>query len=121
MKVLHIIFTSIFALFAFFQWNDPDSWLWMAIYGFSSLTVGITIAGIRRKWMIYMGLIGYTLGMIHLAPDLNNWIQSGAPSISGQMKAESEYIEKVREFFGLFLCLTLMIYLLFPLKIYKRL
>jgi len=44
-------------------------------------------------------------------PSFINWIQDDMPSITGSMKAETPYIEHVREFGGLFISfITTLVY-----------
>ena len=37
MKKLNIIFAVVFALFAILQYNDPDPYLWIPIYGYAAI------------------------------------------------------------------------------------
>jgi len=48
----------------------------------------------------------YFLGMCLYIPDVISWVSKGTPTIAGSMKAESPFIEFVREFFGLGICLA---------------
>ncbi|MEM9544399.1 MAG: transmembrane 220 family protein [Bacteroidota bacterium] len=100
----HKIVAGLFVLFAALQYNDQDFYIWIPIY----LIVGVVI------WMYGKGkfnlrflqiLLGfYVLGMISYYPDVISWIKDGTPSITGSMKAESPFVEFMREFFGLAIC-----------------
>ena len=110
MKIINIILTALFALFAFFQWNDPDPWLWVSIYG---LVAGISAAAIfqkRSKILIYVGIAICLLGLGLLFPELINWVRMGLPNIAESMKTEKLYIEFVREFFGLVIVLLALVF-----------
>lgn len=110
MKIINIILTALFALFAFFQWNDPDPWLWVSIYG---LVAGISAAAIfqkRSKILIYVGIAICLLGLGLLFPELINWVKMGLPNIAESMKTEKLYIEFVREFFGLVIVLLALVF-----------
>jgi hypothetical protein len=111
MKYFHGFLILLFILFAYFQWNDPDAVLWTIIYGYVALLTGLTFTRIQIKWLVIIGIFGYALGILFYVPDFINWINSGMPSIAGQMKAESAFIELVREFLGLLICLLAIIYL----------
>ena len=49
MKVINIILTLLFILFAAVQLNDPDPWLWVAIYG---LVAGVSGFAIFQKLIL---------------------------------------------------------------------
>jgi hypothetical protein len=113
MKIINTLLTLIMAVFAILQWNDPDAWLWILIYGYVTLMAGLSFTSLRLKWFIIAGMIGLLVGIGLYIPDFIEWIQSGLPSITGHMKAESPFIELVREFLGLVIALGVMIYLFF--------
>jgi len=113
MKIINVILVFLMFLFAIVQWNDPDGLLWIFIYGYVAIVSGLTFTKVALKWFIISGIIGYTIGILILFPDFISWINAGTPSITGQMKAESPFIELVREFSGLIICLLIMFYLLF--------
>jgi len=102
--MLHKILAALFILFAAFQYNDPDFYIWIPIY----LIVGIAILFFDRgKYSLRIFqtlLVLYIIGMISYYPDVISWIQNGTPSIANSMQAESPFIEFIREFFGLGIC-----------------
>ncbi len=101
MKSLHVIVSLVFIWFAYVQINDPDPVLWIAIYLGISLVAVLQMLG---RPLFYISLVGLVLclgGMIYLIPDFIVWVKDGMPTITGSMKAESKYIELVREFLGL--------------------
>ena len=108
--MLHKILAGIFILFAAWQYNDPDFYIWIPIY----LIVAIVIILFDRRksnlrvLQILLGL--YILGMISYYPDVISWIQNGTPSIANSMQAESPFIEFIREFFGLGICALVLGY-----------
>jgi len=66
--------------------------------------------GVSVKEPLRLAIFGYSLWVLTYIPDVVNWFSQGTPSITGSMKAESPFIEFVREFFGLLLCLGACIY-----------
>ncbi len=102
--MFHKILAGIFILFAAFQYNDPDFHIWVPLY----LIVGIVILFFdQRKYNLrfLQVLLGvYIIGMISYYPNVISWIQNGTPSIAKSMQAESPFIEFIREFFGLGIC-----------------
>lgn len=103
--ILNIIFCFSFLLFAWFNLNDKDSWLWVPIYLAASLCCALAAFDLYYP-LIYIGLISFYLiyaGILFFARDgVKDWIvKYKQPSITESMQATKPYIEKTREFFGL--------------------
>lgn len=116
MKVVNIILTILFLLFAYFQINDPDPWLWVAIYGMIAGISGFAIFQKYSKGVIYLGMAICIIGLGVLFPELINWVKMGTPNIAESMKTEKSYIEFVREFFGLVIILATLIFHFFQMR-----
>lgn len=116
MKVVNIILTILFVLFAYFQINDPDPWLWVAIYGMIAGISGFAIFQKYSKGVIYLGIAICIIGLGVLFPELINWVKMGTPNIAESMKTEKSYIEFVREFFGLVIILAALIFHFFQMR-----
>ena len=106
MKAINLTLSVLFALFAIVQYNDPDPWSWIALYGFVALISGLAAFGIYRKWAVLAGIGVCLVWMATLLPDFVNWIKMGMPTITGQMKATEPHIELTREFLGLLIALA---------------
>jgi len=50
------------------QYNDPDGWLWMLIYGYA---VAVTWMALRKKYTYFsvVGVVGYLGGFFYLMPE----------------------------------------------------
>lgn len=105
MKYLHLLVTLLFLLFAYWQFNDPDWPAWVATYGFVAVVAALYAFEARVKPLVYLGLAILLIWWATYIPDFIAWLSDGAPSITGQMKAESPFIERTREFLGLTLAL----------------
>ncbi len=110
MKVLNLILAGLFTVFAIVQYNDPDPWLWIAIYLFMAVISGMAAFGNYQKTVIAFGLGFCLVYLVLLLPDFVDWLTSGAESIVGSMKAEKPHIELTREFLGLVICLTTLFF-----------
>lgn len=103
--ILNIIFCLSFLVFAWFNLNDSDSWLWVPIYMAASIVCGLAGFGIYYP-ELYLFLIAfylvYALILFFDKDGVRDWIiKYNKPSITESMKATKPYIENTREFFGL--------------------
>ena len=110
MKIFNIILSLLFVLFAYFQYNDPDPWSWIAIYLAVAVICGFAAFGKYFRWGILLLLTALTIYWAILLPDFISWIGEGMPTITGSMKAESPHIELVREFLGLLILIGTLIF-----------
>ena len=112
MKRINLLLSALFILFAYFQFNDPDPIRWIAMYGYIALLM--LLAGFDKYYIpaIYLGLLASVAWMISLAPEFISWLQGGAESIVGSMKAEKPHIEFTREFLGLVVVILAFSFLL---------
>ncbi len=103
--ILNIVFALSFLVFAWFNLNDVDSWLWVPIY--LAASVCCTLAGFGWYYpILYLLLIAFYLiyaVILFFAEDgVRDWIlKYNQPSLTESMQATKPYIEKTREFFGL--------------------
>lgn len=111
MKLPHLLVAVLFLLFAYWQLNDPDSARWVAMYIAVALVAGWRAFAPLPRWLPWTVFGLAALWLVTLVPDFINWLKMGAPTITGQMKAESPHVELTREFLGLAICLiTLGLY-----------
>lgn len=112
MKVFNIVFVVLFIIFAGLQYNDPDPYIWVPIYLYSALFCYLAA---RKKFYP----IGYAIGIfVYLVyatykifdrNGLIDWFEyHNAESLVGSMKAQKPWIEEVREFFGLLICVAVL-------------
>jgi hypothetical protein len=118
MKVINVILCIIFFLFLGVQYNDPDPYLWMPIYGFVAYICGLAALGKYNKRFILIGLGILSVYTLTYIPDFIAWIKMGMPSIVETMKAEKSYVELTREFGGLMICDIVLLWQYFQSKKY---
>lgn len=106
MKIANLILTGLFLLFAVVQYNDPDPWVWIAAYLSVALLFILHSAGKLPRVFLLISFLLFTVWGLTYIPDFINWLNMGAPSVTGQMKATEPHIELVREFGGLVICLA---------------
>jgi Transmembrane family 220, helix len=110
MKIINGILTLLFILFAAVQFNDPDPIVWVIIYTAVAAISGFAVAGKYNKNVIVTVIGICIIWMLTLVPGVVDWVEQGMPSITGSMKAESPYIEYLREFLGLFIALLALVF-----------
>jgi hypothetical protein len=107
MRYLAAFFTVTFILFAVVQYNDPDPYLWIPIYGYAAL---MSYLAYRQKYItpaLVIGLIGYLVGTIYyFPPSVGDWINAEETAKSLQMKMP--FVEEARESMGLAICVIAM-------------
>ena len=117
MKVINSLIGILFVVFAAVQYNDPDPFLWIVIYGTVGVISFLKVWGRFPRNMVLIFLIAvgsYTL--IHL-PYVIDWITiENSGNLFTGMSEERPYIEGSREFFGLLMADLSLAFLLFYKK-----
>ena len=116
MKIINGFLTFLFILFAAVQFNDPDPVHWIALYAFLAVVSGFAIKKKYNPKILFAGMLLCLIWMATLFPDFIAWLKMGAPSIVGSMKAETPYIELVREFLGVAICFGALVFHYFQFK-----
>ena len=98
-----------FAICAALQWNDPDPWLWIPMYG--AATVACILATLRRLRPWISGVVG----LVALAWAID-WLverhpDARFPELFQTMKASNPAIEETRELYGLLIVVAWMLVL----------
>ncbi|MDX2190282.1 MAG: transmembrane 220 family protein [Bacteroidota bacterium] len=112
MKYVFGFLTLVMGSFVFFQYNDPDPAIWMAIYGLAMLILGLATFGKTFKYVLITGHVVFGIGIILLFPSFMDWltIEKGQ-NLMQRMSNSKMYIEETREFLGLciaFACISLV-------------
>ncbi|MDX1406565.1 MAG: transmembrane 220 family protein [Saprospiraceae bacterium] len=110
MKIANLILCLLFIAFAVIQFNDPDPEFWVTLYAGIAIISGFAAFRRYNVWIILLGLVVVAYELFKLFPSFWNWVQDGTPSITESMKAESPYIELVREFLGLVICMAVLVF-----------
>jgi hypothetical protein len=112
MKIFNLLLAAIFLSFAALQFNDaPDDILfWVLVYAGVGLISAFAAFDKYNMWMILLGLAAVVFELFRKFPSFALWVGDGMPSIVGEMKASSLYIELAREYLGLCLCLAVLIF-----------
>jgi hypothetical protein len=106
MRIFAILMAAVFVLFAAFQYNDPDPYLWIPIYLYPALLSVMYYRGRVSKTLLLVSAVVFLAGAIYMWPP--QW--EGVELQNGMKTAN---IELGRESLGLGLVfVTLVIYAL---------
>jgi Transmembrane family 220, helix len=112
MKIINFLLAILFLVFAFVQVNDPDPLLWILIYG--NMAILCILAMFRmhfKSWLIATGVL-YLIYSSILFPGALEWFQSPDKSLlfDDLAKMQNLYIEETREFLGLLICISVLLF-----------
>lgn len=105
-RILMLAAALIFLLFAYWNLNDPDAFLWVATYGVLALLFILALVGRVQRRIVLAVAVVLTLWMLTMLPGMVDWVRMGMPSITGSMQADAPHIEVVREFLGLLIAVV---------------
>lgn len=101
----------VFLIFAVVQFNDPDGWKWVIIYGVVSLMALPVIIRRLPGWTYKVVILVYIIIAGLYIPDFFQWIKGGMTDLTSSMSAESPEIELTREFLGILIALSALIFI----------
>jgi phage-related holin len=113
MKIFNIFFCLVFIVFAALQYNDPDPYVWIPIYMYTSVLCWLAFRSKFYPRAYMFGVVAYALYAVYKVFDQNgliDWIaKHNAEDIAATMKAEKPWIEESREFFGLVILIVVLL------------
>jgi hypothetical protein len=105
LSVLNVIFFIAFIVFAWFNLNDKDSWLWVPIYLVAAILCALAAFNYFYPVISIIAVsfyLIYAVVLFFVKDGVRDWItKHNAQHIAQTMQATKPYIEKTREFFGL--------------------
>lgn len=109
MKYVYLVLSLIFILFAAVQYNDPDPYIWAPYYLAIALICFFKFKGQYYSWLVISMLVISVAWAASYLPSVLEWWKMGRPDIADHMKAETPYIENMREFSGLVICIAAIV------------
>jgi hypothetical protein len=113
MKIFNLAFCILFVLFAALQYNDPDPYIWIPIYGYAAVLCWFAFKGkyYARAYIVGLMLyLAYALFLVFTKNGVIDWFtQHNAENLVQTMKAEKPWIEDTREFGGLVILIAVML------------
>lgn len=111
-KFLHWFLAVLFLVCAGLQYNDPDPYIWIPIYG--SMMVLCVLATFDRFYVRinYVLMAIFLLYSLFYIPGVIEWLKSENPMelFSEIAKMNHLYIEESREFMGLMICVGVLVW-----------
>ncbi len=112
MRVFNIIFCVVFIVFAGLQYNGPDPYIWVPLYGYSAVLCYLAARHQYYRKAYLAGISVYAVYAMYKALDQNgviDWIKfHDAANLASAMKATQPWIEESREFFGLIILIVVL-------------
>lgn len=109
-----------FTIFAGLQWNDPDPWGWMVLYGSTALIAILSYFGMIPRLATLAALAVTVFQLAELSPGFMEWVNTGRPSLINEMSVDQPTVEIAREFFGLFINAIALLFLFIKGRILLR-
>ena len=113
MRIFNLVFFFLFFVSAALQYNDPDPYIWIPIYGYGAVLCWLAFRNKYYPYAYLLGIIVYSAyaGFKLFEPEgVWDWItKHNAQNIAGSMKATKPWIEETREFFGLVLLIVVLL------------
>jgi hypothetical protein len=114
MKIFNLVFCLLFIVSAGLQYNDPDSYLWIPIYLIGAL---ISFFAIRNTYFPRLSIFlialftGYCFFLFFSKNGVFAWLfEHKVENIAVAMKASTPWIENTREFFGLIILISVILF-----------
>jgi predicted transporter len=101
------IFSLLFLLFAYLQWNDPDPEIWVSIYVFAAIMCAL--AAFKRYFvpvLLTASIVAFLGGLYFFPASVIDWILQEWRQADLSMKTID--MEEARESFGLLIISVVM-------------
>ena len=98
MRIVSAILAVTFTTFAFLQFNDPDPYLWVPAYAYVAVISALAIFDQYSRPLVLASLVSYLVFLVFHFATFYKLIFANAGGEEG------------REFFGLLLCVLVLIY-----------
>jgi Transmembrane family 220, helix len=104
-RYVNFSLAMLFLFFAALQYNDPDPYIWIPIYGFAAWLCYMAYRGRFYKKGYFAGIlicIAYALFLFLNKDGVLSWVRDHeSENLVQTMKATKPWIEQTREFGGL--------------------
>jgi len=113
MKIFNLFCCILFVLFAALQYNDPDPYIRIPIYGYAAVLCWFAFKGKYYPRAYTIGItvfLAYALFLVFTKNGVIEWAtEHHAENLVQTMKAEKPWIEDTREFGGLVILIAVLL------------
>lgn len=110
-KIINIVLFILFVLFALVQLNDPDPIIWFTIYGIVAFICLIANYKKISKILLWVFIIALVIYSTRHFPYFIDWFKiDHKEELFGEMVYEKPYLEGTREFLGLLIAVSALVY-----------
>jgi hypothetical protein len=106
---LNILMLVMFVFSVIVQYNDPDPWIWMPVYGAAAVACGLELAHRLRWWFSALVGVGSVIWAATIAPHVFGQVPFMDMFSAWEMKNTG--IEESREMYGLLIVTIWMVVL----------
>ena len=111
-KIIKALLGLLFIVFAAVQYNDPDPYAWMAIYGAVGSVFWVSLFRPISRRVVGLFIVALLIYSLTFIPGFWEWLTRPDKSeIFGEMIYDRPYIEQTREFLGLLIACSALYYL----------
>ncbi|GAB4430719.1 MAG: hypothetical protein OHK0039_49320 [Bacteroidia bacterium] len=112
MRYVYILLAALFALFTYFQANDPDAVPWLLVYGAVAVVFGLAAAGrLYRPLIIGLGVVCLAVTLYHLPAVFDFATNQDGMGLEQGMSYDYPYIERSREAGGMLIATLALLWL----------
>jgi len=113
-KTIDLLLAAVFFLFAGFQYNDPDAFQWILIYGLVGFVPLLALFRRYPRPLMLIAALACMLELVLVFPGFIDYLMHGqGASIIDRMQPDKLYIEETRETLGLLMALGCVGYYFF--------
>ncbi len=108
MRIVCFILAAIAILFAAFQYNDPDPWTWIGLYGAAGISLLLAGFRITSRWLAWLTAVAALVLAARSAPGVWQYLTNhDGQTLANAMSKEHPYIEETREFGGAIIAMAM--------------
>lgn len=117
MRIFNGVLSAIFIIFAVLQYNDPDPFQWIVIYGYVAVICAFAMIDKYNRWSILAGIGICLAGAVYYFPGIMEWLSDHElGDIATKMKADQPFIEEARESLGLMIASAALLFQYFRMR-----
>jgi hypothetical protein len=108
LRIVSFVLAAIAFLFAGFQYNDPDPWIWIGLYGAAGISLSLAAIGMPVRGLAWATALASLVFAGIAVPGVWQYLTNhDGQTLANAMSKEHPYIEQTREFGGAIIVLIM--------------